>query len=632
MLKKIAAAGCVLTAIVVQSDRLAVRAAGAYIVSTIDVPASSFTAACGIDILGRVVGYDVDGAGTHGFLLNNGAFSAIDIPGAAWTAAYGLNTAGQIVGAYGPNGSNGRHGFLRNGASFSSFDVPGSSDTVARSVNNRGQIVGDYLGPDGMRHGFLLSAGSYATIEFPESGGGAAGGINDAGEIAGVLGLGPAAQGFLFRAGAYSRIQFPGSNYTEVWGLNNVGDLVGQIDASHSPSRGFQRSSAGFDVIELPDTPFSWDARGINDLGQIVGAFTGADGKTHGYRATPTALRIGSDPGATQFSSNSVPVVIEGPVGPQGPVGPSGPPGPPGPSSSDGGMRGRGSPLSANGTRFFLARASDELLRAANQSSYVQKAIVDINVAINDINAAIAFAASHPTAASPTAPATRPNFTPPPRPAPERNVSLEMALNDLKNAFDAFAQVFGGDLGGLRAKTYSDIAAAANDVMAGMNAANAAFPALLSVPAAAVPPLSPGAFRLVAQHSGKCLDASGPADQLVPTTQQACSGAAGQQWRLKPVAGGYQIVSSLDSNRCLSLRNATTFLGARVFLSACSAAGNRGEIWSRETVGQNDRLVAVHSTQCMGVSQQSTADGAAILQYTCDGGRNELWAMQITAP
>ena len=303
-------------------------------------------------------------------------------------------------------------------------------------------------------------------------------------------------------------------------------------------------------------------------------------------------------------------------------------------------MRGRGSPLSANGTRFFLARASDELQRAANRSSDVQKAIADINVAINDVNAAITFAASHPTAASPTAPATRPNFTPPPRPAPLRNVNLEMALNDLKSAFDAFGNVFGGDLGGIRAKTYSDIAVAANDVMAGMNAANAGFssrsqggpPPQLITPAAAVSPPLPGAFRLVAQHSGKCLDASGPADQLVPATQQACSGAAAQQWRFKPATGGYQIVASLDSNRCLSLRNATAFLGARVFLSPCSAAGAAGEIWSREAAGQNDRLVAVHSTQCMGVSQQSTADGAAILQYTCLGGRNEVWAMQITAP
>src|SRR3954466_1190464 len=212
MLKKITVVGCVLAGILaLQSDRARLGAVETFTVSTIDVPGSSLTAACGIDILGRIVGYHVDPAGTHGFLLDNGAISSFDVPGAAWTAAYGLNTAGQIVGASGPDGSNGRHGFLRNGTTFTSFDVPGSSDTVARAINNRGQIVGDALGPDGVRHAFLLSAGNYTTIEFPESGGTAAGGINDSGEIAGTMGAASVARGFLFLAGASSRIQFPGS-------------------------------------------------------------------------------------------------------------------------------------------------------------------------------------------------------------------------------------------------------------------------------------------------------------------------------------------------------------------------------------------------------------------------------------
>jgi hypothetical protein len=48
-------------------------------------------------------------------------------------------------------------------------------------------------------------------------------------------------------------------------------------------------------------------------------------------------------------------------------------------------------------------------------------------------------------------------------------------------------------------------------------------------------------------------------------------------------------------------------------------------------VEQNDRLVAAHSKECMDVSEVSTADGAAILQYDCTGGRNQLWAVEATA-
>jgi len=640
-LTRIAAGLIATTMIILQGHAAIVGAVAGYNFSTIDVPASELTVACGIDVLGRIVGYAVDGTGTHGFLLNNGAFSSIDVPGAAWTAAYGVNTAGQIVGAYGPGGATGRHGFLRTGGAFSSFDVPGSVDTVARGVNNRGQIVGQYAAPDGVRHGFLLSGGNYTLIEFPGTSGGGAMAINDSGEIAGWIGSEPGSRAFLYSAGTYSQIQFPGSTFTGIWGLNNVGDLVGQIDETQSPYRAFRRSGGSFEVIDVPDAPVAWDARAVNDLGQIVGAFTGLDGKTHGYRATPTALRIEPGDAAPQFSSGpSVgPTGPQGPAGVQGPMGPPGIPGPPGPPGPAGpGGPGRGNLIGANGTRYFLARASDTLKRAVNQSSYVQHAIVDIGVAIDDVNAALAYGRSHPNTPSASSAPPRFNFTPPPRPGPERNVMLEQALTDLKSAFEALGQVGVGDLGGLRAKTYRDITVAANQLLTAMNEANAAF-----VPRsanAAPPPTvvgvvlssSPAPFRLVAEHSGKCLDASGPADTLIAASQQPCTGAAGEQWRLKPVAGGYQIVSATNPTRCLSLRDVSTIPGRRVFLLACSATGAPGEIWARETADVNARFLATHSAQCMGVSQESKADGAAILQYTCNGGRHEYWAMQTIAP
>ena len=124
-------------------------AASDYRIVTIDAPARSLTVACGIDVLGGIVGYHDSPSATHGFLFSTGDFVIITCPGAAWTAAYGINNSRQIVGAYGPNELSGRHGFLRSGGRFSSIDFPGSSDTVARGINRRGQIVGDYQAPDG---------------------------------------------------------------------------------------------------------------------------------------------------------------------------------------------------------------------------------------------------------------------------------------------------------------------------------------------------------------------------------------------------------------------------------------------------------------------------------------------------
>jgi hypothetical protein len=145
------------------------------------------------------------------------------------------------------------------------------------------------------------------------------------------------------------------------------------------------------------------------------------------------------------------------------------------------------------------------------------------------------------------------------------------------------------------------------------------------------PVISAGPVRLVAQHSGKCLEATGDPGQAVAATQRTCDATPGQQWSFKAVPGGYQIVSVLDSRACLNLRVATAAQGARIWRSSCSATGTDGEIWRPEATGNAYTLIAVHSAKCMNVSQASTADGAAIIQWTCVDSPNETWATQPAA-
>jgi hypothetical protein len=140
------------------------------------------------------------------------------------------------------------------------------------------------------------------------------------------------------------------------------------------------------------------------------------------------------------------------------------------------------------------------------------------------------------------------------------------------------------------------------------------------------------AVRIVAQHSGKCLEETGAAGQSSAAVQDTCNGGARQTWSLTAVAGGYRIVSAFDGTRCLNLPGAATAPGSSVFTSACSAAGVPGEIWNPSAVGANYNLIATHSAQCMDVSDVSIADGAAIIQWTCNGGTNQQWALQATTP
>jgi uncharacterized membrane protein len=460
------------------------QGAGGYTFSTIEVPGSSLTVASGIDLTGRVVGYYSDGSGTHGFLYNSGSFTRIDYPGAGWTVALGISNSGQIVGSYGASDApSGRHGFLLAGNSFSSFEVPGSTDTIARGVNNRGQVVGEYRGPDGMRHGFRMSGGNYATIEMPQSGSGSANGINDSGQIVGASGSGPNATAFLFDT-SYSKVEFPNSNFTEVWGLNNVGDVVGQIDSAQSAYRGFRRSGTEFAIIEFPDGPAAWDARGVSDLGQIVGSFTGKDGRTRGYQATPGTLRVTPSNFGSITLLTDVPGAIGpvGPAGPAGPAGPQGPPGPPGPAGpagprGNGGARGRGGNPPLLPTLVALQSALNTAHRAANQGPLVQKAIANIDQAITNLDAANAHHMAHRNETAVVRADIKPNFEAPTRPAPNRNLGLEGALARLKEAFELLNEAPAGELGGYRAKVYAEIAAGAANLIAAMNSANAEFAA-----------------------------------------------------------------------------------------------------------------------------------------------------------
>jgi hypothetical protein len=125
-------------------------------------------------------------------------------------------------------------------------------------------------------------------------------------------------------------------------------------------------------------------------------------------------------------------------------------------------------------TQHALQEASAALQRATYQGNDVQRATVNVKLAINDIAAGIAFAGDHPDgSASPAASATKPDFNPPARPAPNRNVNMEMALASLKTAFEAFAKVHDVNFGEFRTKANDDIAAAASDVITAIQAANA---------------------------------------------------------------------------------------------------------------------------------------------------------------
>jgi probable HAF family extracellular repeat protein len=85
-------------------------------------------------------------------------------------------------------------------------------------------------------------------------------------------------------------IDFPGATETMAMGINDAGDIVGAYqDASEIP-HGFLYVRGNFTTIDFPGASGTW-AYGINIAGDIMGAYQDATGY-HGFLATPVKTRI----------------------------------------------------------------------------------------------------------------------------------------------------------------------------------------------------------------------------------------------------------------------------------------------------------------------------------------------------
>ena len=153
------------------------------------------------------------------------------------------------------------------------YPWPTSVATTAYGVNGAGQIVGGFNDSAPKSRGFWLSGsgGTYGT---------------------------PAIEATTL-----------GATSTTVYGINTVGQIVGKFVDATGRSRGFlltgSTSGVGgtFTAIDYPSTPsaVSTTAYGINELGEIVGAYVDGAGNSHGF--TLTGITFDSLTGAPSLTT-----------------------------------------------------------------------------------------------------------------------------------------------------------------------------------------------------------------------------------------------------------------------------------------------------------------------------------------
>lgn len=232
-----------------------------------------YSMAKGINNLGQVIGWtDVEGSQKHGFLWEPGrGMKDIGSLGGDWNEANGINARGQIVGYL-----DGRIPFVwANGrATVPSADVA-SRTATAYAINNRGKIVGYSM----YRPCIWLSGLKSSRPTLIGTGDGAAIGVNDKGQVVGVHKTG---FGFLWEHG---RLTDFGAT-TNCMAINDAGTIVGHGGAytSMGPD-GFAAiwdHGRMIDLNTLIPKDSGWvlyEARGINNVGQIVGM-----GRHNGYQ------------------------------------------------------------------------------------------------------------------------------------------------------------------------------------------------------------------------------------------------------------------------------------------------------------------------------------------------------------
>ncbi|MFD8814527.1 RICIN domain-containing protein [Streptomyces sp. NPDC059627] len=123
---------------------------------------------------------------------------------------------------------------------------------------------------------------------------------------------------------------------------------------------------------------------------------------------------------------------------------------------------------------------------------------------------------------------------------------------------------------------------------------------------------------LIARHSSKCADV--PNQSLwegIAISQYTCNSGTNQKWWFKDLGTGYYELMGRGSSLCLQ-ENSTD-----VTQEDCTGA--TAQQWSVVTSGSYVNIKARTSGECLDVSGASTADSAAIITYTCNGGTNQQW-------
>jgi len=270
----------------------------------------TFNQLLGINNAGTIAGYFGSGAAGHpnkGYTIAAPytAFVADNLPGSVQTQATGINAANATTGFWSDtnHGGDANFGFIRwnnNGRlTYLSVNDPlvSSNPPINQLLGiNKGNVaVGFYNDGNNPSNSHAFSYSVKTTAFTPVKIGGAvsaaATGINTSGQICGffVNGL-QHTVGFVKNAtgGVVTHFTVPGTTFTQLLGINNHGQAVGFFQGADMVPHGllYTPGNGAWTQVDDPNGSLGTVVNGVNDVGQLVGFYTDAAGNVHGMLVT----------------------------------------------------------------------------------------------------------------------------------------------------------------------------------------------------------------------------------------------------------------------------------------------------------------------------------------------------------
>lgn len=144
-----------------------------------------------------------------------------------------------------------------------------------------------------------------------------------------------------------------------------------------------------------------------------------------------------------------------------------------------------------------------------------------------------------------------------------------------------------------------------------------------------------GDYFIVNYNSQLCIDVPGGTSSNVTMIQYECQYPEqdNQAWDFTDTDNGYYEIWNLQTKKCLTVLNASIDQNAPIIQYTCNGGTNAqwkpifqgywdddaGRSWDWYTLKNRK------SGLCLTVKNESTANSATLLQFTCNGGANSIW-------